>query len=62
MKYTTINKLTDLVSDLAITGPTMPGIVANVFVIPSNIPAYLRTECIIRYCKLLYTSLFISDL
>lgn len=49
MEYATTNKLTDLVSDLAITGPTIPGIVANVFVIPSNIPAYLKTECII-YC------------
>lgn len=38
-------RLTDLVSDLAITGPTIPGIVAKEFVIPSKIPAYLRRGC-----------------
>lgn len=60
MEYITINKLTDLVSNLAITGPTIPGIVANVFVIPSNIPAYLRTDCIISTADYHYTLLFNS--
>lgn len=62
MEYTTINKLTDLVNDLAITGPTMPGIVANVFVIPSNIPAYLRTECIRSAANLSYSTLLVNSL
>lgn len=36
--------LTCLVSSLAMTGPTMPGMVAKVFVIPRRIPAYLQTQ------------------
>lgn len=36
--------LTDLVSWLAMTGPTMPGMVAKVLVIPRRIPAYLQTQ------------------
>lgn len=39
-----VHFLTDLVSWLAMTGPTMPGMVAKVLVIPRRIPAYLQTQ------------------
>lgn len=36
--------LTWLVSSFAMTGPTMPGMVAKVLVIPRRMPAYLQTQ------------------
>lgn len=42
--------LTCFVRCLAMTGPTMPGIVANVLVIDKRMPAYLQTQEQF-YCK-----------
>lgn len=41
-------QLTLCVRALAMTGPTMPGMVAKVLVIPSRIPAYLEKHACMK--------------